>query len=392
MKKNNIPNDWCNLAHKLWLADDKNACINQAIETMNSYGITKPKAIYEQLAYYLYLVDDFKSAAFFIEQGLIHYPDEHQMMMNLAVIYSELNEHQKSIDISKKLIKSNNDSVVIYDPICSSSYQLGDYQSAAYYGTQSLIKKDNKYCAAKTSLSLNLSISAQEVASKKKVIAYSLWGNNPRYINGALRNLILAKDIYPQWEVWIYLDDSVDEKHINAFKALGGVIIEQPPMQSIKQKLCWRFFVASDQRVGHFIVRDADSVINVREYQAVQDWLMSDRPFHILRDWWTHTDLILAGMWGGIANVLPDIKQLLENFSSGKMETPHIDQWFLGQIIWPNIKERSLIHDRFFNHPLSVAMPGIDPGSNWHIGSCEHTQDANKQEQYLAPWKAHLYS
>ena len=358
---------------------------------MNSYGVNKPKAIYEQLAYYLYLLNDYKSAAFFIEQGLIHYPNDHKMLKNLAVIFSELNEHQKSISISKRLIKIDSDDMTIYDPICSSSYQIGDFQSATYYGTQSLIKKDQQYCTNKISLPLNLSITSETLAAKKKVIAYSLWGNNPRYINGALRNLILAKDIYPQWEVWIYLDNSVDRSHVDAFKALGAIIIEQPAIQTIKQKLCWRFYVASDPTVGYFMVRDADSVINVREYHAVQDWLCSQRPFHILRDWWSHTDLILAGMWGGIAGVLPDIKILLENYKSQKMETPHIDQWFLGQVIWPNIKAHSLIHDRFFNHELSIAMPGDTPNSNTHIGSCEYSQDAAKQEQYLAPWKIHLY-
>jgi hypothetical protein len=52
-------------------------------------------------------------------------------------------------------------------------------------------------------------------------------------------------------------------------------------------------------------VRDADSVLNLRERLAVDDWLASGRWFHIMRDWWSHTDLVLAGMWGGVAGVLP---------------------------------------------------------------------------------------
>jgi len=391
MTGNKVPNDWCSLAHQLWLADDKAACVTQAVQTMNTFAVNKPKAIYEQLAYYLYLMNDYKSAAFFIEQGLIHYPKDHQMLSNLVSIYSSLGNHQKSVDFAKELIAKNPDSSVLYDPLCSSLHKLGDLTGAAYYGSQSLIQKDKMYCdEQKLAVALDLSKVEEDLSLKKKVIAYSLWGNNLRYINGALRNLILAKDIYPDWELWFYIDESVDKKYVDAFRQLGAVIHQRPPNQSIKQKLCWRFHVASHPQVGHFMVRDADSVINVREYHCVQEWLVSKRPFHILRDWWTHTDLILAGMWGGIAGVLPNIEELLEAFDSGKMETQHIDQWFLGQVIWPSIKKHSLIHDRYFNHPLSTPVPGIDPGGNRHIGSCEYSQDSAKQELYLAPWKHSL--
>jgi len=392
MAGNKVPNDWCGLAHQLWLADDKAACVTQAVQTMNTFGVNKPKAIYEQLAYYLYLMNDYKSAAFFIEQGLVYYPDDHQMLSNLVTIYSSLGNHQKSVDIALKLIAQNPNSTKLYDPLCSSLHKLGDLTGAVHYGTQSLIHKDKMYCDKQNlEVTINLSKVEEDLSLKKKVIAYSLWGNKLRYINGALRNLILAKDIYPEWELWFYIDESVDKKYVDAFKKLGAVIHQRPPNQSIKQKLCWRFHVASHPQVGHFMVRDADSVINVREYHCVQEWLVSKRPFHILRDWWTHTDLILAGMWGGIAGVLPNIEELLEAFHSGKMETPHIDQWFLGQVIWPSIKQHSLIHDRYFNHPLSTPVPGINPCGNRHIGCCEYSQDSVKQELYLAPWKHSLF-
>ena len=32
-----------------------------------------------------------------------------------------------------------------------------------------------------------------------KVIAFSLWGDNPKYTLGALQNLSLAKLVYPDW-------------------------------------------------------------------------------------------------------------------------------------------------------------------------------------------------
>ncbi len=386
------PKDWCEKAHQCWLNDDKGQCIQLTIEALNMHGLVKPKGLYEQVAYYLYLCNDFKSAAFFMEQGLSNYPNDKQMSSNLVSIYSQLKRHQDAINVAETLLENNVEDPNLLDALCSSLYQSKRYTRAAEIGTKSLILKDKKYCQSPSKITLNLDINHNEVKQKHKVLAYSLWGNNLRYINGTLRNLILAQDIYPDWQIWIYLDNTVDRQHVKAFEQLGAIIHHQPNNQSIKQKLCWRFLVASDSSVGYFMVRDADSVINPREFHAVEQWLSSNKVFHILRDWWSHTDLILAGMWGGISGVLPNMAPLIESFQSGKMMTPHIDQWFLGQVLWPAIKSHSLIHDRCFHHPLSQPMPGLDPGDIRHIGSCEYSQNKVKQEQYLAPWKQMLYS
>ena len=33
----------------------------------------------------------------------------------------------------------------------------------------------------------------------KKIIAFSLWGDQPKYTVGAIKNADLAKEIYPDW-------------------------------------------------------------------------------------------------------------------------------------------------------------------------------------------------
>jgi hypothetical protein len=39
-----------------------------------------------------------------------------------------------------------------------------------------------------------------------KVIAFSLWGNDAKYGIGAIKNVELARQIYPDWQVWIYTE------------------------------------------------------------------------------------------------------------------------------------------------------------------------------------------
>ena len=40
----------------------------------------------------------------------------------------------------------------------------------------------------------------------KKIISFCLWGNDPKYTVGALRNAELAKTIYPDWKTRFYIE------------------------------------------------------------------------------------------------------------------------------------------------------------------------------------------
>jgi hypothetical protein len=69
----------------------------------------------------------------------------------------------------------------------------------------------------------------------------------------------------------------------------------------------WRFIAFKLHNAKYVIFRDADSLISDREAKLVNQWIKSNKPFHIIRDWFTHTDLILAGLWGGYAPFLQNI-------------------------------------------------------------------------------------
>jgi len=46
----------------------------------------------------------------------------------------------------------------------------------------------------------------------RKIIAFSLWGNNPKYTIGAIRNAQLLTTIYPGWSAWFYCGSSVPQE------------------------------------------------------------------------------------------------------------------------------------------------------------------------------------
>lgn len=144
--------------------------------------------------------------------------------------------------------------------------------------------------------------------------------------------------------------------------------------------------VSDDVQVGYFLVRDCDSLLSKREAAAVGEWLASGKYFHVMRDWWTHTDLILAGMWGGIAGILPPMAELIESYSSAHMVTANWDQWFLRDRIWGLIRNDCLVHDRLFNATGGRSFPVPDPEEGRHVGQDEFSVRRPEQEAFLAHW------
>ena len=50
-----------------------------------------------------------------------------------------------------------------------------------------------------------------------------------------------------------------------------------------------------DELVDAFMSRDTDSLILPREQYAVEDWLISDKTFHVMRDHPGHCIVMLGG-------------------------------------------------------------------------------------------------
>ncbi len=140
--------------------------------------------------------------------------------------------------------------------------------------------------------------------TKKKVISFSLWGNNPLYTVGAIKNADLAPQIYPGWICRFYKDATVPSEIIEnlAGRDYVEIVSMDKPSDDFLGSF-WRFLAISDRDVEITIIRDADSRLNWREKAAVDEWLASGLPFHLMRDHPWHKSEIMAGMWGVKGNL-----------------------------------------------------------------------------------------
>ncbi len=381
-----VPAGWNAEACRHWAQGQAMPAIQAVIAELNTQAAKRP-ALSLQLAYYFFLKNDYLAAAKVLEQQMTVTPEHLETQLNLAVCYSRLHRCEEAVVLAARVLAAQPENFTALDGLTACMQRLGRLEEAARYGTRVLELKDRGADAwPLKDWTLPAVTPAEHVRGKQNVIAFSLWGRQAEYLRGALRNALLAPDLYPGWVCRFYVDASVPASFRKRLADLGAQVIMHPGEHSLRQKLAWRFQVANDPRVGYFLVRDTDSVINLRERLAVEDWLASGRWFHVMRDWWTHTDLILAGMWGGVAGVLPNLSRMLEGYVSRSAETPNIDQWFLRDRVWPYVRTSCRVHDRCFSPAGALPFPGQPGNDRFHVGQNEYVAHGALQQTLIQAW------
>lgn len=185
----------------------------------------------------------------------------------------------------------------------------------------------------------------------KKIISFSLWGNNPKYTIGAIRNAELTNTIFNGWISRFYCGLSVPMNIIDKLRCIDNCEVIIMDVSGNLDGAFWRFNAISDNDVDVIISRDCDSRLGSREKDAVDEWLNSDKLFHIMRDHPCHGIEILAGMWGVKSPLLKNMNDLVVNYNKNNFYQD--DQIFLKNIIYPLVKDQSIIHDEFFNYNIN---------------------------------------
>jgi hypothetical protein len=183
----------------------------------------------------------------------------------------------------------------------------------------------------------------------KKVISFCLWGTSPKYCIGAIKNANLTNKIFnDSWTSRFYCGKSVPNsiiKQLNAIENCEVVLMDEGGNWN---GMFWRFIPCSEIDVDIVLSRDCDSRLSLREKNAVDEWLASNKSFHIMRDHPLHTTEILGGMWGVKNPKLSNMVELMNIYNKGNFW--QVDQNFLREKIYPIIKNDCFVHDEFFNY------------------------------------------
>jgi hypothetical protein len=181
----------------------------------------------------------------------------------------------------------------------------------------------------------------------KKIISFCLWGNNPKYCIGAIKNSELYKTIYPDWICRFYIGSDVDINIISRLIKNDCEIIIVPYSKNTWINMLWRFKPITDSEVDIFICRDTDSRLSLREKFAVDEWLESDKSVHIMRDHPYHSNCMLGGMIGFKRSIFEIVSSSLQQFTF--KDEYGTDYNFFNNILYPIAKEDCIIHDEIFD-------------------------------------------
>lgn len=207
----------------------------------------------------------------------------------------------------------------------------------------------------------------------EKIIAYSLWGNNPKYIEGAKKNIELAKMYFPDWKIHLYLSTNTIFDYISD----NLQIIHRTEKYS--QDGCfWRFESCDSDNI--VIIRDLDDRLSDRHKFVVDEWLASDKDLHLIKDHPNHLYPVMAGLWGVRNGLLKDIKKYILMWNNKDYYTT--DQDFLKSLLINKFFiDKSFIHDSYkkiFGHEKTIMKPRL----NFEFLGDTFDEHDNRVEEY----------
>lgn len=317
---------------------------------------------------------DWEPALVLAEEVSRHHPDNAQAAMFVVATLSNMQRFDEAIARAQAYLRQFGENVTVLDALKVAYFYLGQVDTAIRYGQRALEIRDTEACSGKPAA---ISVPASPPQGRD-VIAFSLWGNNPCYVYGAMINFVLSRSIYPSWTCRYYVDRAVPKGCVDFLRHNGAeirAIEDEYPAVGLFQ----RFLVMNDRSVGRFLVRDCDARLTAGEAALVKAWVDSGEPFHVIRDHVLHNELMIGCTWGGRTDCGIDIVALMRRyFTFGPSAKYGQDQRMLGLMLWPLIRGHCLVHDKHYQLPGVRTVRLTDPKS--HFGGGHQNLEAVMEE------------
>ncbi len=250
---------------------------------------------------------------------------------------------------------------------------LLDYSLTKKYGHMALFKRDQVF-GSHSFASLENKEFSRDVLNGvgESVISFSLFGSDPKYCEPAVINAQMQSDLYPAWVCRFYVDHSVPQPVISRLRKAGAQVLYVDDEMNRWPGTMWRFAAYDDPNVKRVIFRDCDSVISSRESAAVEEWCTTNYDFHVMRDFGSHCELMLAGLWGVRRGAMPMMRDMISNYlKASQIDLRFADQYFLRQYVWPYARNSILQHDSLFAFMNHKPFPNGAYEPSFHVGSLE---------------------
>lgn len=309
---------------------------------------------------------DFAQALGFATQAW-HATRSPQPLADMALCQLRLDRPQQAYDTYRRAVEQLK-TANTFDGLTEAAGQLGKRDEVREYGTVSLRLKMQEAARERPAA---VSAAATSVPPppfdpgrpERNVIAFSLFGADPRYCEMAVLNVRAARELFPAWACRFYLDGSVPAAVRHRLGLEGAEIVDVQALGGHDLPgTMWRFLALDDAQVDRVQFRDADSLLSTRDRAAVHAWCDSGRWFHVMRDYHTHSELMLAGMWGACRGVFTDVAADMRAYlRSRPFSSRYADQHFLRHRVWQVAQGSLCTHDECFGLPDSQPFPPHPP-------------------------------
>ena len=308
---------------------------------------------------------DWTPALVLAEQLACAQPDDARRQAAVIATLSNMKRYDEAIPKALQYIERHGEDLTMLDALKVAHFYTGKTDAAIGYGQRALELRDREACALPRAITVR---DPGEPPRGRDVISFSLWGPAPFYSYGAMINLMLARTIYPAWSCRFYVDAAVPPA-CTAFLREHGADVRRIEDEYPGVGLFQRFLVMNDPGVGRFLVRDCDARLSVAEADLVAQWIDSGRPFHVVRDHVLHNELMIGCTWAGRTDCGIDIVALMRRyFTQGPTAKYGHDQRMLGLLLWPLIRDRCLVHDKYYRLAGVDTVPLRDPASHFGAG------------------------
>ena len=294
-----------------------------------------------------------------------------------AINCTRLRRWQEAVDYGQTaLARGAKDNTALHDALAHAHGALAQWDAAGCHGLQSLNLRDRRFGVQPVIPWPNPAPLPPPPGAQTRecnIIAFSLFGGDPKYCETAILNVQEQPQVYPHWVCRFYVDDSVPANVISRLRAGGAQVVPVEGAAAQWPGPMWRFLALDDPLAQRILFRDADSMISRREAGAVSQWAGSGKRFHMMRDIGSATELIMAGLWGAVRGSLPPLEQLMALFLSAPLQSQHFaDQFFLRQYVWPYARMSLMQHDSIFGFMDAVPFPDGERPDDLHgVGDAE---------------------
>jgi tetratricopeptide (TPR) repeat protein len=207
-------------------------------QTKQSGGVRQPTAVMQARFAAIaeqfraaYSAGDYQSGAKFAEEALRITPDNMTILSDYALCLMRINAYDRAYKIYMSInnapaSKRKQASSTWLDGLVEVCGWLGKTDEMREYGLRSLRASDAK-CGANPSVPIPDHAPPKFNAANpaENVIAYSLFGANPRYCEPAIMNAEMTRDVFKGWTCRVYLDATVPEHVQERLKDAGAEVV-----------------------------------------------------------------------------------------------------------------------------------------------------------------------